>query len=432
MKKTRIALIALLALILLVTACGGNNAGNPSSGSSSGPGSKQASSGGETKRIKIFNFKVEMVESLQKAAKIYEEQNPGIKIEVETVGGSGDYNAGLKAEFASGDEPDIFFNSGYAKLDLWEEYLEDLSDQPWVEDVIPSLLIPITKDGKIYGMPLNMEGQGIVYNKDLFAQAGIDKVPGTLAELEEASQKLQAIGVIPFSNGYQEFWLLGGFINVAMLFEDDPDAFIEKAKNGTADFNTKGFNEMLNFVDLTVKYGNPNPLTTDYSTNVSMIATGEAAMMFQGNWTQPIIDEISPGMNVGIFPVPTTNEGESVILGFPPSNWVINKKSQVKEEAKAFLTWIAKSKEGHDFMVKDSMFIPAFHTVSFEPEDLGPIAVDVQSYGDQLKPVNAEKMPEGTAQEFSNILQAYIGGQIDRTQFFDQVAKSIHRLATTN
>ena len=63
-------------------------------------------------------------------------KKPNVKIQIETVGGGADYGAALKAKFNSGDKPDIFNNGGFSDLDQWIENLEDLSDQPWVKDLV--------------------------------------------------------------------------------------------------------------------------------------------------------------------------------------------------------------------------------------------------------------------------------------------------------
>ncbi|MBJ8193127.1 extracellular solute-binding protein, partial [Bacillus cereus] len=91
---------------------------------------------------------------------------------------------------------DIFTNEGYQDRDTWLEYLEDLSDQPWVKDLDDFARKPMTVNGKIYGQPMHLEGFGFVYNKDLFKKAGITKLPQTIDELEEAAKRLKAAGLI--------------------------------------------------------------------------------------------------------------------------------------------------------------------------------------------------------------------------------------------
>ncbi len=97
----------------------------------------------------------------------YEKEHPGVTVEVETVGGGADYLTVLKSKFASGDYPDIFNNYGDNELEVWIDQLEDLSDQPWIDRLVPGTAEAMTKDGKVYGMPFNLEGYGYIYNKDI-------------------------------------------------------------------------------------------------------------------------------------------------------------------------------------------------------------------------------------------------------------------------
>lgn len=179
-------LAVLLAFVLVVGACGGSG-GNNAAGTGGGGGGNSGGGGSndapEQVTVRIFNFKVEIVEQLAGLIEEYEKEHPNVKINVETVGGGADYSAALKAKFNSGDYPDIFFNGGFSELDLWIEHLEDMTDEPWVEHLVDAAKPPMTKDGRIYGMPVNLEGYGFLYNKELFAQAGISETPKTLDEL---------------------------------------------------------------------------------------------------------------------------------------------------------------------------------------------------------------------------------------------------------
>ncbi|MCG3024188.1 extracellular solute-binding protein, partial [Escherichia coli] len=78
--------------------------------------------------------------------------------------------------------------------------------------------------------------------------------------------------------------------NIPVAQQDDPDAFIKGLNEGTAKFEgNETFKQFMNLFDLTLKYGNDNPLTTDYNTQVTQFAAGETAMMQQGNWTVNMI-----------------------------------------------------------------------------------------------------------------------------------------------
>ena len=99
-----------------------------------------------------------------------------------------------------------------------------------------------------------------------------------------------------------------------------------------------------------------NPLTTDYNTAISLLATGKAAMMQNGNWAQTEIDAINPDLNLGYLPMPLGDNAElndKLNVGVP-ANLVINKDSASKEEAKIFLNWFVTSDIGKEYIVKNS------------------------------------------------------------------------------
>ncbi|MFB5673785.1 ABC transporter substrate-binding protein [Paenibacillus terreus] len=413
MKKHKypIILSVLLTMSLILSACGGGgNLVSDNNGSGDKPGQKT---------VTIFQFKTEIVEGLNELKVEFEKEHPDIKLDIQTVGGGADYDAALKTKFASGDAPDIFSNNGYAKLDMWQEKLEDLSDQPWVKDLVPLAAEAITKDDKVYGLPLDLEGFGYVYNKDLFAKAGITTLPKTYSELEAAAKKLQAAGITPFANAYQEWWLVGSQgISVAFANQDDVDGFIKGMNEGTSSIvGNEQFANWAKLMKLTLDYGNKNPLTTDYNTQVTMFANGEAAMMQEGNWAQTMIDGITPNMNIGILPMPLSDDASKtgkVTIGVPV-NLVVNKDSDAKEEAKIFLNWLVTSDIGKEYLVKKFKFIPAMTTIKATPEDMGPIATDLVKYVEEgnIFAHQAGKFPDGVAQEFGSAIQQYLAGESD-------------------
>ncbi|HUC92491.1 MAG TPA: ABC transporter substrate-binding protein [Paenibacillus sp.] len=447
MKKTMLLMLSVI-LVVVLAACGGkgNNANTPGNGAEPGANSGAGATNGaeapkeedapkEPVTIKMFQFKVEIAEALAKMIADYEKENPNVKIQLETVGGGADYGAALKAKFAAGDEPDIFNNGGNQEMETWMEYLEDMSDQPWVGDVVDAAKDQISKDGKMYGMPMNLEGYGYIYNKDLFAKAGITELPKTLTQLNETAQKLQDAGITPFSNGYQEWWVLGIHnFNVALAQQDDPAAFIASMNDGTGKIpGNPIFEQWVNLLDTTVKYGNKNPLTTDYNTQVTLFASGEAAMMQQGNWTQVQIDGINPDLNLGVLPMPINDDpakNDKLYAGVP-NNWVVNNKSAVKEEAKAFLNWMVSSETGKRYVIEEFKFIPALKSIEVKDQEvLGDIANEVIAYSNAGNALtwNWTRMPDGVTQELGAAMQSYIAKKTTKEQMLEAFQKSWENL----
>lgn len=379
--------------------------------------------------LEIMNPKVEIATEFEKMAEIYEKENPNVKLEILTFGGGASYLDELKARFAAGEGPDIFPNGGYEEAKAWKRYLEDLSDQPWVKQAYDDALEPMTMDGKIYGMPINYEGYGFIYNKDLFAKAKIDKLPTNFTELKAAAEKLQAKGITPFTAGYSYTWFFTLMLNIAFAQQDNPDAFIEALNDGTQTLSgNKEVKDVIRMLDLTMEYGNPDYQRMDYNTEVEWFAAGKSAMLKQGNWVGTKIAEISPNMNIGFIPMSINDSAKNDALPIGVSNnWAVNKESspEEKEEAKKFLNWMVSSEQGKTFMKDHFHFISAFKNI--ETDRSQPLVEDLLRYKEEKKTLswNWFKFPEQTREEFGYTMQAYVRKQISREQLLEELQSSL-------
>lgn len=420
--KTKLAIVALVSalLISMLAGCGKNN--NNNAGTTTG--------GGKKVTVKIFQFKVEIAKALEKMKGDYEKDHPNVKLQFETAGGGTDYGAMLKSKLASGDMPDIFNNGGNVELESWKEHLEDLSDQPWAANVSDLAKQPMTSGGKLYGQPMGLEGYGFLYNKDLFAKAGITKLPANFTELSDAAKKLKAAGITPFANGYQEWWILGIHnANIPFANQPDPIKFVDDLKASKTKITGNAvFKDWVKLLDLTTKYSNKNPLTTDYNTEVTMFANGEAAMTQQGNWTQVQILQTNPNIKMGILPMPISDSAPGVgkIYVGVSNNWVIYNKSKVKPEAKEFLNWLVTSDVGQKYITEEFKFIPALTNIKADASVLGELAGDVIKYNadGNVLPWTWTRWPEGTTNEYGSTIQAYIAKKINANEMFSQFQKT--------
>ncbi|MCA1056592.1 ABC transporter substrate-binding protein [Rossellomorea aquimaris] len=420
MKRILLLLSSFVLVFGIIAGCSSKESSSGSDGDSK--------SGDDVVTLNLFQFKVEIADQLQEMIKEFEAEHPNIKVKLETVGGGADYGAALKAKFASGEEPDIFNNGGFKELELWKEKLADLSGEPWVEHVLPIGKVPMTaEDGKLYGMPVNLEGYGFVYNKDLFEKAGIKEAPKTIDELKDASKKLEKAGITPFSAGYGEWWVIGQhLLNIPFAQQDDPEAFIAGLYDGSEKIiGNEKFKQFKEVLDTELKYANDNPLTTDYNTQVTLFASGETAMLQQGNWTENMITEINPDINMGFLPIALNNEesANSLPVGVP-NNWVLNKNSEHLEEAKTFLNWMVSSETGKRYVTEEFAFIPAFDNI--EPAGLGDLGTSILDYSKEEKtiPWTWFMWPDGANKEFAAAIQEYAAGKIDYDTLLERFQQS--------
>ncbi|WP_226035120.1 ABC transporter substrate-binding protein [Aquibacillus saliphilus] len=374
--------------------------------------------------LDFFQFKVEIADQLRAMLDEFESEYPHITVNLETVGGGADYGAALKAKFASGEKPDIFNNGGFNELDLWLEHLADLSDEQWVDNLLPIGKVPMTgEDGKLYGMPVNLEGYGFIYNKELFAEAGITEPPVTFTDLLAAAKKLEEAGITAFSAGYAEWWVIGQhLLNIPYAQQDDAVAFIEGLSEGSESFiSNPKFEEFKKVIDMEIEFGNDNPLTTDYNTQVTQFASGQTAMLQQGNWTENMIYEVNPDIDMAFLPIPLNDDANADRLPVGvPNNWALHKNSENLEEAKLLLDWMVSSETGKRYMTEEFAFIPAFDNI--EPSGLGALGESILEYSveDKTIPWTWFRWPDGANQEFAAFIQEYVAGQIDYDQLLEK------------
>lgn len=431
--KRKFAFVIATVCTLIIAGCGNsgntNSAGNGNA--TNAPNASTETAAPEATKapakdvtIKMFQFKVEIAEQLNALAEEYEKET-GVKVEVETHGGGEDYGALLKAEIASGSEPEIFNNGGYTALVPYMDRATDLSNEPWAANLIPTSKTPATVDGKLYGMPMNVEGYGLIYNKDLFAKAGITEEPKTLSQLKDAAAKLKAAGITPFE-ATNEWWSMGiHLVNVGLAHQPDPKQFIDDVKAGTQTIKGNAvFEQWLDLVDVIFDNAQDNKMTTDYATQVAEFASGKAAMMLQGNWTQGDIDKIDPALNLGLLPLPISDEEGTILVGVP-NNYVVNSKSEHPEEAKAFLNWLVSSETGQKYLTKEFKFIPAETNVTADAADIGQVAVAVQEKSATALGWNWDMFPDGVTQGFGAAMQEYLGGQLDRDKLLEKLDKAV-------
>lgn len=131
----------------------------------------------------------------------FEAMNPNIRIE-RTTQSSGKLIELVQTAFAANSGPDIFnlsiedeyqyiVNARVAPIDL--EAAGYSSKNALISTYAKGMLDPVTVDGEIYGLPLELTNWSIFVNKGIFKDAGLDPerdYPRTWEEMVEVSEKL--------------------------------------------------------------------------------------------------------------------------------------------------------------------------------------------------------------------------------------------------
>jgi raffinose/stachyose/melibiose transport system substrate-binding protein len=256
-----------------------------------------------------------------------------------------------------------------------------------VKLVSPGLLAAANVGGKQVGVPSTAEAFGLLYNKKVLADAGIDPAKiKTRGDLENAFKTLQSKGkkAIHFS---AIWWSLGAhFTNIyhanAAKTHEGRLKVLDQLSDGTKDLSKDAvFQNWLATFDLLKKYNGstPNLTDTEYDASIASLSSGNYGFLFQGNWTEPNLMTAAPGTDFGIMPLPisttaSTYGNDSIPVGVP-GYFMIDAKQSTKAErdgAIDFLTWLYTSKKGQGFVAnpvtKGGMgFIPVYKGFKVEP-----------------------------------------------------------------
>ena len=165
--------------------------------------------------IEVVSYKPEAVKAFEKIEKRFNETHDDIHL---TISSPNEAMTILKTRFIREDYPDIIAIGGdinYSNF-LDADLFEDISDLDEVQTVKQAYLDMdkelefIPKDGT-YALPYVANAAGILYNKDLFEQAGIEEVPVTYEEFLNAVDKLNAAGITPLTVGAQDNYSIWAF-----------------------------------------------------------------------------------------------------------------------------------------------------------------------------------------------------------------------------
>ena len=369
-------------LLLTLAACG--------NAAEQGDGGKTPDSGSEAGAVEIdiFQFKVEFKDQFEALAKKYEEANEGVKINIETVGGGSDYGAALKSKFSSGNEPDIYNIGGPEDVNMWQENLIDLSDTKAASEALEGTLTGVTKDGKVLGLPYNIEGYGVIYNKEIFEKAGIDATAiKTLTDLENAAKTLDSkkeeLGLeAPFALAAKELWITGLHSGNAFLNAEFDNDVMKAFESKTVEF--KYSDQFKKYIDISNEYSVQPTNSLDYSQQIEQLfSNGKVAMTQQGNWVYPTIADINPELaeNIGILPIPIDGVTEGTIPVGVPMYWGVNPNGSEEEiqASKDFLDYLYTSEEGKQIVLEEFKFVPAYK--GYDTDKISdPLSKDVYTY----------------------------------------------------
>lgn len=216
-------------------------------------------------------------------------------------------------------------------------------------------------DGKLYGIPLNVEGPVIFYRKDVFAELGIAE-PKTLEELEAACKLLKETkpGMYPFATRGLKSALPYTFSN--FLHNMGGTYVVDGKSNLTAPISRKAFNFYANMLQ---EYGPPGSVNNTFYQTTALYRDGRVVMDFESSNEFNGIMEGGARLNdTGVMLLPQAADGinKPTVIGWGISVSAFSKK---QEAAWYFIMW-ATSPEMQEKLIADGICPPRLSALQSE------------------------------------------------------------------
>jgi len=295
---------------------------------------------------------------LEEMKKVFEEQNPDIKINIEIVG-FGEYFTLLQTRIAGGTAPDSYELNyenfvTYAKkgvlLDLEPLFVKNKFDTSVLDN---NALNAFSVEGKQYGLPAMFSDVVLFYNKDLFDKAGASypTADWTWHDEQKAAEKIRALGNNIFGICHPvHFWEFYKVVqqNGGSIFNEDKTKFMVNSPQNV---------ETLQFMVDRVLKSNVMPTEAQVSGmgDWELFKAEKVGMIVTGIWAFPeFIKTCDFEWDIAIEPGNTKKATH-----FFSNGLVINKDSKKVEQAYRWISFMSASKEAAKIRVDSGWELPA-------------------------------------------------------------------------
>jgi len=311
----------------------------------------------------------------------FEAANPGIKITVVQQPVDG-YFTNLLAQSVIGRGPDIASMWAGTYMDQFKSYMVDLHKYV-SDDIIKSVNgINYFSEGydsskAVYAAPQTAQWYNGYYNKKVFADAGLTKLPTTWAELEADAKILKAKGVTPILQGAVDggpqfaSWEDWSYVATAAPLSEWGD-FISGAKK----YDDPRFVAQLDKWHKLYTDGYFNKDAFNYANVIPDLVAGKAAMYLGGGSWQAGDLLKSMGDNVGVILPPYSDTPQKGIVSFAGGGYSVMKYSKNVDAAGKFAAFVL-SDAGQTIIAKfDAPTRPGFPTKNPLLNDLATMSGD--------------------------------------------------------
>lgn len=293
----------------------------------------------------------------------------------------------------SGEAPNVFVGDGNPsqlgqiiatdEIVALDDFLSS-SDTTSAEDFYPGMLSAGVFDGTTYALPTDGGDYALIYNTEMFEEAGLE-APTTWDEVREAAEALTddsgRYGIyLPMNN---DEWPV--FTWQSMLWSAGGE-FLNEDNTEVAFNSEEGVDALSIWTDLVADgYAYPTNLASDADGQaMAAFTSGSVAMIITGAYNLAQLDEALGEENVGVteFPIveePAMNTGVNV-------SYILESTDELEQGAWDFLEWWT-SADVQSRWVNGSGYLPTTAAAAEAEATIEAVAADerLQVFIDQLE-----------------------------------------------
>lgn len=376
--------------------------------------------------VTLIQNKVEIQQELENAAKDFNSTHSDVEVQI--LGAAGDnLVTTLQSQFASSPEkaPTIFTCGSGSEFEKFFNYMAPLDSTKAAAKIAKGQSDDAMKDGKLYGLPMAIEGFGLIYNKAMFNEAGINAADiKSMSDLVLACQKLAKVkGVIkPLAFAKETYFQFMHPFNWPFAVMSNYKEAIPKVISG--ELKLKDIPEVKQYaLDLQSLKPYTNLAKDSYDDQLAGFASGKFAIIHQGNWAESVLADYKVTFEYGMIGMPA-NGNTSIAVG-NTNFFRVNKNATKEQQAGAisFLDWLFTDTAGQTYVTDKFKLIPAYN--GFNTTNLSPLSKDVAKFSDagNTVPWTFNLFPAGVDKDCSSAMEKFYAGKSTPDQLLDEINK---------
>lgn len=282
----------------------------------------------------------------QKIIDAFEEQNPGVSIEMLERPGQG-FKQQIITELAAGEAADIIKVGFVGDFAFYAESGGTVDLTPFLEggfedDFYEAAWNIASYEGKPYGVPMVWDTHALFYNTDYIEQAGIE-VPQSIDECW-SWEEFNDMSRLAMENSDADYghaalwnakrWMLFLYGNGGQVLNDD---LTESAINSEATIQT--INWMKEWYDEGLSPGSTSMKSSERAEELFM--NGAIAFLISGSWHMPALRDQMTSMGWDVTYLPCTPNGQDADLG--GNGLAVTKDSEHPEIAAEFIKFATET-----------------------------------------------------------------------------------------